>query len=146
MHLAIIVITDELVHTALHGRGVHLFRWTEHDDKTRALNERKGCTETPCSALCLVGIYTNAKRLQILFTKIQKNARKWYHITSRTLSYYPLTQKAGTLTTWIFLRQETVIPEQWKPTFRIQKPPLIGLTIILKKSSQCQAQSRSAGR
>ena len=47
---------------------------------------------------------------------------------------------------WIFLRQETVIPEQRKPTFRIQKPPLIGLTTIHKKLSQCQAQSRFAGR
>ena len=39
----------------------------------------------------------------------------------------------------------TVIPEQWKPAFRIRKPPLIGLTTIYKKSSQCQAQSRFAG-
>ena len=33
----------------------------------------------------------------------------------------------------IFLRQETLIPEQWKPTFRIRKPHLIGLTTIHKK-------------
>lgn len=31
---------------------------------------------------------------------------------------------------------EIMIPEQWKPTFRIWKPPLIGLTTIHKKLNQ----------
>ena len=42
-------------------------------------------------------------------------------------------------------RQETMIPAQWKPTFRTRKPPLIGITTIQKKASQCQTQSHLRG-
>ena len=47
---------------------------------------------------------------------------------------------------WIFLLQETLIPEMWKPVFRNTETVLIGLTDIYRVQLICQTQSRFAVR
>lgn len=47
----------------------------------RALYRRKPCTKTPCSVLCLVGIYNNRKSEffePVTFEELLQNNNRWY--------------------------------------------------------------------
>jgi hypothetical protein len=52
----------------------------------------------------------------------------------------------GFLAYWIFLLQETLIPEMWKPVFQNTETVLIGLMGIYRVQLICQAKSRFAVR